>query len=83
MNAHDSIMQGLNEVLAFAQGQHVGANVHHVEALSRCRRNQSANRAVSRRIRTEHWRSQGHIAELGAWAAPSHWPSPGAAGHDR
>jgi len=31
MSAHDSIMQGLNEALAFAQGKDVGAKVHHVD----------------------------------------------------
>lgn len=31
MNAHDSIMQGLNEALAFAQGKDVGATVHQVD----------------------------------------------------
>lgn len=31
MNAHDSIMQGLDEALAFTQGQRAGSNVHHVE----------------------------------------------------
>lgn len=31
MNAHDSIIQGLNEALAFAQGKDVGAAVHHIE----------------------------------------------------
>jgi putative transcriptional regulator len=31
MKAHDSIMQGLTEALAFAQGKDVGATVHHVE----------------------------------------------------
>jgi putative transcriptional regulator len=31
MKAHDSIMQGLNEALAFAQGKETGAKVHHVE----------------------------------------------------
>jgi len=31
MKTHDSIMQGLNEALAFAQGKETGAKVHHVE----------------------------------------------------
>jgi len=31
MKAHDSIMQGLNEALAFAKGKDIGANVHQVE----------------------------------------------------
>lgn len=31
MSAHDSIMQGLNEAVAFAQGKDVGAKVHHVD----------------------------------------------------
>lgn len=31
MKAHDSIMQGLNEALAFAKGKDVGAKVHQVE----------------------------------------------------
>jgi putative transcriptional regulator len=31
MKAPDSIMQGLNEALAFAQGKEIGAKVHHVE----------------------------------------------------
>lgn len=34
MNAHDSIMQGLNEALAFAQGKDVGAKVHHIDVPS-------------------------------------------------
>jgi putative transcriptional regulator len=50
MNAHDSIMQGLNEVLAFAQGEHVGANVHHVEV--------PAVDVAAIRART--WLSKGH-----------------------
>ena len=31
MSAHNSIMQGLKEALAFAQGEEFGAKVHHVE----------------------------------------------------
>jgi putative transcriptional regulator len=31
MSAHDSIMQGLTEALAYAQGKDVGARVHSVE----------------------------------------------------
>ncbi len=31
MTAYDSIMQGLNEAVAFAQGKDVGAKVHHVD----------------------------------------------------
>jgi putative transcriptional regulator len=31
INAHDSITRGLNGAPAFARGQHVGANVDHVE----------------------------------------------------
>ena len=31
MSAHNSIMQGLNEALAFAQGKDFGAKVHQVE----------------------------------------------------
>ena len=31
MSAHDSIMQGLTEALAYAQGKGVGARVHSVE----------------------------------------------------
>ena len=31
MSAHDSIMQAVNEALAFAQGKDVGAKVHHVD----------------------------------------------------
>lgn len=31
MSAHDSIMQGLNEALAFAQNKDVGAKVHHID----------------------------------------------------
>ena len=31
MSAHDSIMQGLNEAVALAQGKDVGAKVHHVD----------------------------------------------------
>ena len=34
MNAHDSIIQGLNEALAFAQGKDLGAKVHQVEVPS-------------------------------------------------
>lgn len=34
MNAHDSIMQGLNEALAFAQGKDVGAKVHQIDVPS-------------------------------------------------
>jgi putative transcriptional regulator len=30
MTAHDSLMQGLTEALAFAQGKDVGATVYHV-----------------------------------------------------
>lgn len=31
MKAHDSVMQGLNEALAYSQGKDIGARVHHVE----------------------------------------------------
>lgn len=31
MTAYNSIMQGLNEAVAFAQGKDVGAKVHHVD----------------------------------------------------
>ncbi|NBQ39594.1 MAG: helix-turn-helix domain-containing protein [Alphaproteobacteria bacterium] len=31
MSAHNSIMQGLKEALAFAQGKEIDANIHHVE----------------------------------------------------
>jgi len=34
MNAHNSIMQGLNEALAFARGKEVGAMVHYVDVPS-------------------------------------------------
>ena len=31
MSQYDSIMQGLNEALEFAQGKDTGARVHHIE----------------------------------------------------
>ena len=31
MNAHDSIMQGLDEALAFARGDLAGARIHEIE----------------------------------------------------
>jgi putative transcriptional regulator len=34
MTAHESILQGLNEALAFAQGKETGAKVHHIEVPS-------------------------------------------------
>jgi len=34
MSARNSIMQGLNEALAFAQGKDIGAKIHHVEVPS-------------------------------------------------
>jgi len=34
MSAHNSIMQGLNEALAFARGKDVGAKVHYVDVPS-------------------------------------------------
>jgi putative transcriptional regulator len=34
MSAHNSIMQGLSEALAFAQGKDIGAKIHHVEVPS-------------------------------------------------
>lgn len=34
MSAYESIRQGLNEALAFAEGRETGARVHHVKAPS-------------------------------------------------
>ena len=31
MNAYESIVQGLNEAMAFAKGEEIGAIVHHIE----------------------------------------------------
>jgi len=34
MKAHDSIMQGLNEAIAYTKGKNIGAKIHNVEVPS-------------------------------------------------
>jgi len=83
MNAHDSIMQGLNEALAFTQGQHVGSNIDRVEvpavdvAAIRARTGLSQG-AFARSIGV----AKGTLLILGAWPVSPNWAGPGAASHD-
>jgi hypothetical protein len=74
--AYDRIKEGLNEALAFAQGEKTGAVVHRI-AVPR------DHGPFAEPVRQEHRCCQGHVAQLGAWPQAADGASASAARDDR
>jgi hypothetical protein len=73
----------LSEALAVAEGKEAEARIHQVEVPAVDVAAIRASTGLTRRVRAQYWRCQGHAAQLGAWPPTSHPPGTGATRDDR